>query len=130
MPDPSRGGRESLLGSLSALGGTLVATVQTRLALLALDLEEERLRLFSQLALTVAAAFCIGLSILLGTAAVVVVFWSTHRLLVLTSLAVLFLAVGTVALTRAWRLSRTRPPLFASSRAELEADRRHFSQPT
>lgn len=130
MPDAPHGARAGLLASLSAFGATLAATAKTRLDLLALDVEEERLHFFSMLALTLAAAFCFGLATLLGTAALVVTYWFTHRLLVLTSLAAFFLVAGILTVSCARHKSATKPPLFASSRAQLDADRRLLSTHT
>lgn len=127
MPHSSHEARDGLLTSLSAFAATLARTVNTRLELLALDVEEERLHFFSVLALTLAAAFCFGLATLLATAALVVTYWLTNRLLVLTSLAALFLIAGMLAVICARHKSATKPSLFASSRAQLDADRRLLS---
>ncbi len=130
MHDASHAARNGLLASVSAMAATLAATAGTRLELLALDVEEERLHFFSVLAWTLAAAFCLGLAILLATAAVIVAYWFTHRLLVLTSLAILFLVAALVAGAYARHRSRSKPALFASSREQLDEDRRHLAART
>lgn len=124
MSDAAHDGREGLLASLSALAATLADTARTRLDLIALDVEEERLHFFHVLAWTLVAAFSLGLAILLGTAALIIAYWFTHRLLVLTLLACVFLVAGIFALACARHRSRTKPALFASSSAQFDEDRR------
>jgi len=127
MSEASRGAREGLLGSLSALAATLAGTVRTRLDLPALDVEEERAHVFYMLGCILAAAFFFGLAILLGSAALVVTYWFTNRLLVLTLLAVVFLVAGILALACARRRATTKSALFASSRAQFDEDRRDLA---
>jgi len=117
---------KGLLESLSSFAATLVAIAHTRLDLLSTDLEEERERTFSLLALALAALFFLGVGMVLASILLVVVFWDTHRLLVLGLLAGLFLAIGLAA---GWVLihkARNKPRLFASSLSELYKDRQQL----
>lgn len=94
----------------------------TRLALLSNELEEERLRLTQIVLYGVIALFFFGLSILLVTVFVVVLFWDSNRLLVLGSLAGTFLFAGLLLCHVLRRLVREKSKLFSSSLAELVTD--------
>jgi len=115
-----------LLDSLTVMVATLVAIAHTRLDLLSTDLEEDREQLFSLLVLAQTALFCLGIGVVLATILLVVIFWDTHRLLVLGSLAGLFLAAGFATWVLAMHKARTKPKLFAASMAELLKDRQQL----
>ena len=80
---PSKG----LLQSLTHLTGTLIGVVQTRLSLLATDVEQGNQQLMGMLALALTAAFSVGVGVVLTTLVVVLAFWDNHRILVLGILA-------------------------------------------
>ncbi|MCD6708024.1 MAG: phage holin family protein [Thiobacillus sp.] len=122
MPGESRG----LLESLSTLAATLVAIVHTRLELLSTDVEEDRAHVLSLLVLALAALFFIGVGVVLATILIVVVFWDSHRLLALGSLAGFFLAAGVGAWAYALHKARTKPRLFAATLSELLKDRQQL----
>lgn len=117
-----------LMASLQAMSATLVAIFQTRLALMATELEEEKHRLLAVLGWGAVA-------ILMGTVAsvflagfITVLFWDTHPLLVLAAVTLAF------ALACAWAVARVRQALkgggelLAASLAELQADRDALSE--
>jgi uncharacterized membrane protein YqjE len=118
---------KGLLESLTILAGTLVAIAHTRLDLLSVDLEEERAHLFSLLALTLAALFCLGIGVVLATILLVVAFWDTHRLLALGALAGFYLVIGMGVWAFALHKARTKPRLFAASLSELFKDRQQLT---
>ena len=122
MPGESRG----LLESLSTLAATLVAIVHTRLELLSTDVEEDRAHVLSLLVLALAALFFIGVGVVLAAILIVVVFWDSHRLLALGSLAGFFLAAGVGAWAYALHKARTKPRLFAATLSELLKDRQQL----
>ena len=126
MSEKTPGESKGLLESLTTLAATLVAVAHTRLDLLSSDLEEEREHLLSLLVLAFAALFCLGVGVLLATLLLVVAFWDTHRLLVLGSLAGLFLVAGMAAWGFALHKARTKPRLFAASMSELLKDRQQL----
>lgn len=105
---------------------TLVAMAHTRLELLSADLEEEREHFFSLLVLSLATLFFLGVGMVLVAILLVAVFWDTHRLLVLGSLAGLFLAAGVAAWMFARHKVKTKPRLFAASLSELLKDRQQL----
>ena len=112
-----------LLESVKRVAGTLLAMFQTRLELLSNEIEEERLRLRQMLFYASIALFFFGLSIMLLTVLIVVVFWDSHRLLVLANLAALYFIVGLLFWNALRQASQQRPKLFSSSLAELSNDR-------
>ena len=126
MSEHSLGAGKGLLESITRLAATLVAIAHTRLDLLATDLETDREHLLSLLMWALAALFCLGVGVLLAVLLLVVAFWDTHRLLVLGSLAALFLAAGGAAGWFVLHIARTRPRLFATSLSELLKDRQQL----
>ncbi len=119
---------KGLLQSLTHLTGTLIGVVQTRLSLLATDVEQGNQQLMAMLALALTAAFSVGVGIVLTTLVVVLAFWDNHRILVLGVLASLFLLAG----IGTWRLAlhrmRTQPRPFAASLLELGKDRQFLTR--
>ncbi len=113
----------SLFEALKQFGASLSDIAATRLALLANELHEERLRLTQMLLFTLIALFCLGVAVLLSTAFLVVLFWDSHRLLVIGLLTGLFFAVGGVMLWLLRAQVRQKPKLFAASLAELDKDK-------
>ena len=114
--------RGGLLHSIKHLGRTLLGAAQTRLEILATEIEEERVRLEQLLLVALAAAFCLAMGIVLCAALVVVYYWDTHRLAAVGILAAAFLAAG-VALGLILRdKAKTRPKPFAITRGELAKD--------
>lgn len=74
------------------------------------------------LVLAQTALFFIGIGIVLFSLLLLAVYWETHRLLVLGSLAGSFLLAGLVAGGFALHKGRTKPRLFAASLSELHKD--------
>ena len=115
--------RGGLLYSVRHLAQTLFGAAQTRLEILATEIEEERVRLEQLLLVALAAAFCLAMGIVLCAALVVVYYWDTHRLAAVGVLAVAFLGAG-VALGLILRAkAKKRPKPFAVTRSELAKDR-------
>ncbi len=118
-----------LLHSLRHFGGTLLAAGQTRLEILATEIEEERLRLEQLLLLAVAAAFSLGMAVILGVAFVVVYFWDTHRLLTVGGLALAFFGVAAICAAAVYGKAKSRPKPFAVTRGELAKDVNALREP-
>jgi uncharacterized membrane protein YqjE len=136
MEDPSpegaaQGGgatHTGLFRSLRDLLATLVGTARTRLELLQVELEEEKLRLTGIVALAVAAVFFLVLAILVFTFFVIVLFWDTHRVLVTGLIALTYLIAGLCCAAAARQRASTKSKLFAASIAQLDADRERLTQ--
>ena len=115
--------RGGLLFSIRHLAGNLLGTAQTRLEILATELEEERVRLEQMLLVALAAAFCLAMGIVLCVALIVLYYWDTHRLAAAGILAAAFLAAGVVLGLILRDKAKTRPKPFAITRGELAKDR-------
>lgn len=103
--------------------GTLLTIFQTRLELLSNEIEEERLRIRQMLFYGSIALFFFGLSIMLMTVFIVVLFWDSYRLSVLGGLTALFLLVGLLVWNSLQSAVSERSKLFSSSLAALDEDR-------
>ena len=103
--------------------GTLLTIFQTRLELLSNEIEEERLRVRQMLFYGSIALFFFGLSIMLVTVFIVVMFWDSYRLSVLGGLASLFFLAGLLVWKTLRSASQERSKLFSSSLAQLDEDR-------
>jgi len=112
-----------LFSSLRGLLANTVATLQTRLELLAVELQEETARLLGLLVYAALAVILLAVGMVFVAVFVTVVLWDSQRLLALGIFSALFLAGGALALTLALRLSRRESRLFAASLAELAQDR-------
>lgn len=113
----------SLMESLKRLLSTLASIVSTRLELLANELQEERLHLTQMLILALFTLFCFGIGVLLLTAFIVVLFWDEHRLAVLGTLSVVFLALGVLTTVLLRSKMGAKSKLFSVSLAEFAKDR-------
>jgi len=115
-----------ILDSLKAVAATMVTMLQTRVDLLATELEEELQRLVRLALLAVVAGFFGGLFVLMLALTVVIVFWDDHRVLAASLMAGLFLLVVLAALYSLKRIANSRPRLLAATRDELRRDREAF----
>ena len=122
MADSSNQAAEGLLSSLKNLALSLVAIIHTRLELISTDLEEGRERFISLLALAFISLFSLCFGAVLLTILIVVVFWDTHRLLVMGSLIALFIIVGALIGAVVIRRLKLMPRMFEASLAELIKD--------
>jgi uncharacterized membrane protein YqjE len=113
---------KGLLNSLTMLAGSFVSIAHTRLELLSTDLEEDRQHLLALVLMSLVALFSLLFGLILLAILLVVVFWDTHRLLALGSLAGFFLVVGIATCSFAIRKAKTKPRLFLASLLELFKD--------
>jgi uncharacterized membrane protein YqjE len=112
-----------LFGSVKTLLSTLLGMAQTRLELLANELEEERhhlirLQFYGLLTLFF---FCMGMVLL--TLLAIVAFWDTYRLLAIGLVAAAYLVIAAGLIVCVVRQVRHKPRLFSVSLAELAKDR-------
>ena len=121
-PGPGEAGT-GIVQSLRNLAATLVAVLHTRLELLVTEIEEERVRLLQLLLWTAAALFCLGIGVLLLVILLIALFWETHRIAVIGTLAAVFLAGGAALAVGARDLVRGRSRLFSTTLDELGRDR-------
>lgn len=110
------------MSSVQGLAATLMAIFQTRLELLATEVEEEKQRLLAVLGWGAVA-------VLMGTVAsvflagfITVLFWDTHPLLVLGLLTLAFAAVCLWAVKRVQAITASPEGMLAATLAELQDD--------
>lgn len=111
-----------LAESITRLAASLLAIVQTRAQLVATEVEEESLRYFSYLMMSLATMFCLGVAILLGVVLLVVVYWDTHRVGILLTLMALFAIAGVVIGLQLRARYRAKPRLLSHTITELARD--------
>jgi len=114
--------QSGLLGSLSALASTCVGIVYTRLELLSLDLEEDRQQWMRLSALYLSALIALVLGVVFASILIVVAFWETHRLFVLSLLAIFFFGTSLMLWILARRQANAKPKLFLGTMLELVKD--------
>lgn len=126
MAGETPAGREApsagLMQSVRGLADTALAILSTRAELLVSEIEEERLRILQLLLWGALALLFLVFGLLLLTFALVLLFWETHRLLVVLATGVIYLGIA-VACGVGARRSAHRPRLFDASLRELAKDR-------
>lgn len=98
-------------------------TAQTRLELLAVEVQEEKLRLTGLLFNIVLCAVLLGFGVVFLALFLTVLFWEEHRLLALGAGTAVLLGGALLTATRAAHELRRGSRLFAASLAELARDR-------
>ncbi|MGA2693242.1 MAG: phage holin family protein [Opitutaceae bacterium] len=111
------------LGTLRHLGDSLISGLQDRMALIAIELHEEKFRLI-QIFFWVSAILSAGLmAITFASLTLVYLFWDSFRLEVLGGLALLYsVAFGWIVVSFR-RYLRRQPRLLASTLQEFASDR-------
>ncbi|TAM44191.1 MAG: phage holin family protein [Gammaproteobacteria bacterium] len=127
--ESSAGHATGLLASLQRLLATLIEIVQTRVAIVATEYEEERERIRELVVFGFLALFFVSLGVVLLTLFVVMLLWETHRLYVMGGFALLYLGLGVAAVVFLRRRLKSRPRLFATTLAEFAKDRDQLTPP-
>lgn len=112
-----------VFSSLQNLVATLLEIVQTRIALAATELEEQRLRSGQLLVAVSVTLFFAGMAMIFITLFVVAAFWETSRVAVLGGFGLVYLVLAVIAAAVWRRCARARPRLFEATLAELSKDR-------
>lgn len=115
--------RPRLAESLRGLLGSGLQIVQTRLELLALEVQEEKLRLTGLIINAVLCGLLLGFGIVFLMIFLTVLFWDEHRLLALGIGTAICLLGGAIAGFRVAGAFRGGSQLFSASLAELRLDR-------
>ena len=111
------------LGSFRVLGDHLLASLQARIELVSIELQEEKFRLIQTCLWIGAALFAGAMALTFASLTLVYLFWDTARLAVLTGLT-LFYTTGAVVIIIAFRRYLARQPRpFAATIEELQEDR-------
>lgn len=126
-PGPSEA--PGLLASLRRLTTTAVEILRTRLELLGAEVQEESLRLAQIAFWGLLALFFLVLGVIMLTLVVVVVFWDSHRVMVVALLATAYLGAGLALGVWVRTKLRAGSKLFSASLAELAKDREQLKAP-
>ena len=121
--------RPRLAESLHGIVDAGLQTVQTRLELLAVELQEEKLRLTGLALNTVLAGLLLGFGLVFLMVFLTVLFWEEHRLLALGVSTAVCLGGGLLAASNAARAFRSGTKLFSASLAEFARDRAALKKP-
>jgi uncharacterized membrane protein YqjE len=108
--------------SVARLASTLLAVVQTRVDLVATEVEEESLRYFSYLVRALAALFCVGIAVVLAVFLAVLLAWDNYRVGVLLALIILFGGIGLWIGMQVRHQYRQKPKLLGHTMQELAHD--------
>lgn len=111
-----------LRDALRAIGRTLNEVLRIRGALLAVEFREEVERRKGRLILGALAFGFLHSALLMVTLLVVVIFWDTHRIAAVATMAAIYLACGLAALIQLRMETAASPAPFAGTLGELEQD--------
>ena len=112
----------AIFETVGRIGSTVLAMVETRLELAALEIEEESQRLLGYFMLALLSLILFGIAMVLVSLTIILVFWDTYRLEAALVLAALFGAAGTVMMMKLKSAFAARPRMLASTVAELNKD--------
>ena len=129
MSTEPRAPRPRLAESLHGIVDAGLQTAQTRLELLAVELQEEKLRLTGLALNTVVAGLLLGFGLVFLMVFLTVLFWEEHRLLALGISTAVCIGGGLIAASNAARAFRSGTKLFSASLAELARDRAPLREP-
>ncbi|ACK53446.1 phage holin family protein [Thauera aminoaromatica] len=129
MSTEPRPPRPRLAESLHGIVDAGLQTAQTRLELLAVELQEEKLRLTGLALNTVLAGLLLGFGLVFLMVFLTVLFWDEHRLLALGISTAICLGGGLLAASNAARAFCSGTKLFSASLAELARDRAALKKP-
>ena len=116
----------AIFETVGRIGGTMLAMVETRLELAALEVEEESQRLLGYFALALMSLILFGIALVLVSLTIILVFWEHYRLHAALGLAALFAVAGTMIGLKLRTAFKTRPRMLASTVAELNKDVNFF----
>ena len=111
------------ISSFRTLGDGLLATVQDRLELFSVELQEEKFRLILTFVWISAAVFTGVMAITFASLTLVYLFWESARLAVLGGLTAFYVGALVVIIFAFHRYIRRQPSPFAATRQELGKDR-------
>jgi len=121
--EPATPASAGFLHSLRALGDGLLATVQDRLELFSVELQEEKFRLIQIFVWISAAVFTGMMAITFASLTLVYLFWASARLAVLGGLTIAYTG-ALIAIAIAFRRFIARQPSpFSATRQEIGKDR-------
>lgn len=121
------GSREGLFASLKNIAVTLVAIGQTRLELLANEVETQKLTVLRMLLLALGMMFCAVVAAVLLVALAALLLWE-QRVVVVAVGVVVFVGGAAWCWRAMMRIVNTPEPAFAGTLAELREDMRRLQE--
>ena len=121
-PSMSVHATDGIVQSVRRILAILVTMVRTRLGLLAVELMEEKSRIWLMLVLTALALIFASMALLMLSLLVVVAFWDENRLLAIGGLLAFYLAAAAVSLVMLRYKAKIGSPLFSHTLRELSKD--------
>jgi uncharacterized membrane protein YqjE len=112
-----------LISSFRLLGDNLLGTVQDRLELFSVELQEEKFRLILTFVWISAAVFTGMMALAFASLTVVYLFWESARLAVLSGLTVLYAIALVLTIVSFRRFIARQPSPFSATRQEIGKDR-------
>jgi len=113
--------------TLTRMLKTLRDVANNRVELFLVEWQEERVRLLDALVLLLAGTVCALMALLMITLALLVIFWDTHRMLVLALIILAYTAAAATAFgTLRSRLRRWRA--FAATLEQIKKDQACFKE--
>lgn len=112
-----------LLGSFRVLGDTLLATLQDRVALVSVELQEEKFRLIQTFVWISAAVFAGMMMLTFASLTLVYYCWESSRIAVLGGLTLLYAGALIAIVVSLRRYLARQPKPFAATLQELGEDR-------
>lgn len=116
----------AILDSVSRIGATFIEMVGTRLALAAIEMEEESQRVLGYFVQAFLALIMFGIAMVMVCFAIILIFWETYRLHASVALALLFAVGGLIVAMRLKAAVAVRPRLMAATVGELNKDFNHI----
>jgi uncharacterized membrane protein YqjE len=112
-----------LLDSIRHFGSGLLASVQDRVELVSLELQEEKFRLIQTFIWISAAVFASAMALTFASLTLVYLFWESARLAVLGGLTLVYTGGAVAIIITLRRFLARQPRPFAATIEELKQDR-------
>jgi uncharacterized membrane protein YqjE len=112
-----------ILGSFRLLGDSLLATIQDRLELFSVELQEEKFRLILTFVWISAAVFTAMMALAFASLTLVYFFWENARLAVLGGLTLFYVGALVWIILAFRRYIARQPSPFSATRQEIGKDR-------
>ncbi|MBW8781336.1 MAG: phage holin family protein [Verrucomicrobia bacterium] len=111
------------IDSLRGVGDSLLGSLQDRLELLSIEVQEEKFRLIQLIIWVAAAVFAGVMTLLMASVTVAYFFWTDARLGVLLGLTGLYAVLLVVIIVGFRRMVARQPKPFAGTLEEIKEDR-------
>jgi uncharacterized membrane protein YqjE len=119
-----------ILESVRTFADSLLATVQSRIELISVELQEEKLRLIQTFIWISAAIFTGLLAITFASITLVYLLWDSARLAALGGLTLLYTAATVTIIVAFKRYVARQPKPFAATLEEIKSDRAYIQTET